>query len=183
MKNNYSIEVEKVPVTWDIEKIKKLDTWYLPKFINKKGVAEAEKLRYLPIGHNDILRTPVFSYKNSNEYSETLRTFPNYHHAVAWFQNQRPGRIFKEHIDPCLPFTFNDYWKSFHGLEFDIEDSRFRRAIIYLSDHAPGHFTVVNGKMFYDWSAGDMLYWGHILHTGGNFGTTDKVTMIVDYYI
>lgn len=184
MLDEYSTELgSKLPITWNIDEVKADPTWYKPVFINTKGVEAAAKLGYTE-NHNAIWRT-VFGTVNDKRYcylEETLKNFPNYKHAVIWYQMQPTAAVLKTHIDPDLPLTFNSFWAK-RGIKQDIKIERFRRSIIYLENHKDGHFNTVNGKMYYNWEAGNYLYWSLVPHSAGNFGNEKKYVLAIDYFI
>lgn len=166
-----------LPITWEIEKIKELD-WYLPAYKNKEGCQKAFDLGYT-WDHLNLYRTPFSDVSKQPELKETLKHFPNFEKAMIWFQKQKPGAAVSTHKDPCLPNMYNMYWGSDHG----IPEDKFRRAIVYLEDHKDGHLNTIDGRAFYSWKAGNYLWWDNQTpHSAVNFGTEDKIVMVVDYY-
>jgi hypothetical protein len=149
--------------------------FFLPEWERAEKVQKAYDLGYTPRLFN-LWRTNIFTFKE-NKVRNILNQFPNARDATCWIQKQQPASVIPTHDDPDLPGI--DRLSS-----TKIDKNRFRRSIVYLHDHKDGHFNVIEKKMFYDWRAGDFLYWANgVKHSAGNFGMQDKVVLVVDFYI
>jgi len=95
-----------------------------------------------------------------------------------------PGAVYPPHIDPTPHINYRRYWKNRHGLDVPMKDDNdIRRAIVFCGPHRPGHFSLVEGNMFYGWNPGDYVYFGRRTHAAGNFGGINRYVLLVTYFV
>lgn len=106
--------------------------------------------------------------------------FPNPHLIRATFRLNKPGSMLKKHKDHVAHLKYQKIWKD-KGIDVDINN--FRRAIIFCEDHKDGHFSLVEDSLFYNWKAGDYVFWGLDYHAAGNVGKENRYVLAVDYVV
>lgn len=64
------------------------------------------------------------------------------------------------------------------------QEHRIRRAIIFLEDWKPGHYSEINGHGIINWAAGDVLEWQYDTpHAAANIGIEDRYTLQVTGWV
>lgn len=64
------------------------------------------------------------------------------------------------------------------------QEHRIRRAIVFLEDWKPGHYSEVNGEGIVNWSAGDVIEWEYDLpHAAANIGVEDRYTLQITGWV
>jgi hypothetical protein len=80
------------------------------------------------------------------------------------------GTVMPTHSDLYLKYV------TIHNLQG--QEQRIRRAIVFLEDWRPGHYSEVNGEGIVNWSAGDVIEWAYDLpHAAANIGLEDRYTL------
>lgn len=198
MREQYSTELGHVPVTWDREHVMNAPWHQIPfheKHLLKPAYDAGYTDRHLEFwctgwggdkedgNGNSCLFNDV-----SDEYwarlKPTVDCFPNSEWATVRYQMMPPGAVYPPHIDPTPHINYRKYWKTRYGLDVPMkDDDDIRRAIVFAGPHRPGHFSLVEDKMFYGWNPGDFVYFGRRTHAAGNFGKINRYVLLVTYFV
>lgn len=194
MYQKYSKELGQVPVTWTKSMINNAN-WQCMPFHTDENLQPAKDAGYtdkhleivLGCQHEDADTKYYFGDLQDPYWQQikgTVNAFPNPEWCTLRWQKMMPGNVYPQHIDPTPHINYRYYWKDKYGLEVPMkDDDDIRRAIIFAWDHKPGHFSVVEGNMFYDWKMGDYVYFGRCSHAAGNFGAQDRIVLLVTYFL
>ena len=80
------------------------------------------------------------------------------------------GTILPTHSDLYVRYV------KLHNLQG--QEHRIRRAIIFLEDWKPGHYSEIAGQGLVNWQAGDVLEWHYDTpHAAANIGLEDRYTL------
>jgi hypothetical protein len=107
---------------------------------------------------------------------------------IATFQSRKWQDIgtsyYRMSTGTVLP-THSDLYVKYvklHNLQG--QEHRIRRAIVFLEDWKPGHYSEIDGKAFVDWKAGDVLEWNYDLpHAAANIGLEDRYTLQITGWV
>lgn len=85
------------------------------------------------------------------------------------FHCLKPGHYLPTHID-----RYGFYIKK-HNI---LDHNTIKRYVIFLENWADGHLLVVDGKVYSQWQAGQVVGWhGQTPHSAINLGTVDRYTL------
>lgn len=197
MFKEYSTELGSVPVSWTKSMIDNAN-WHCMPFHTDENLQPAKDagytdkhLEFWSSYHYDVGSETASRYYFGDlqdpywqQIKSTVNAFPNPEWCTLRWQKMLPGNVYPPHIDPTPHINYRNYWKNRRGLEVPMkDDDDIRRAIVFAWDHKPGHFSVVEGKMFYDWKMGDYVYFGRKSHAAGNFGHHDRIILLVTYFL
>jgi hypothetical protein len=83
-----------------------------------------------------------------------------------------------------LPTHSDLYVKYVKLFNLQGQEHRIRRAIVFLEDWKPGHYSEVNGEGIVNWSAGDVIEWAYDLpHAAANIGLEDRYTLQITGWV
>jgi hypothetical protein len=83
-----------------------------------------------------------------------------------------------------LPTHSDLYVKYVKLFNLQGQEHRIRRAVIFLEDWKPGHYSEIDGKAFVNWQAGDVLEWEYDCpHAAANIGIEDRYTLQVTGWV
>jgi len=64
------------------------------------------------------------------------------------------------------------------------QEQRIRRAVVFLEDWKPGHYSEINGQGLVNWSAGTVLEWTYdVPHAAANIGIEPRYTLQITGYV
>lgn len=64
------------------------------------------------------------------------------------------------------------------------QEQRIRRAIVFLEDWKPGHYSEINGTGLVNWNSGDVLEWDYDTpHAAANIGLDDRYTLQITGWV
>lgn len=103
--------------------------------------------------------------------TKMLDYFPELSNIGLCFHRVPPGNYLPTHVDKY------GYYRTIHNIE---SVDQIIRAVVFLEDWADGHYLTVDGKIYSNWSAGDVVKWrGLTPHSAINFGMCDRYTLQV----
>jgi hypothetical protein len=83
-----------------------------------------------------------------------------------------------------LPTHSDLYLKYVKLYNLQGQEHRIRRAIVFLEDWKPGHYSEINGEGLVNWSAGDVIEWTYNLpHAAANIGIEDRYTLQITGWV
>ena len=86
------------------------------------------------------------------------------------YYRMRTGTILPTHSDLYVKYV------KLHNLQG--QEHRIRRAVLFLEDWKPGHYSEINGNGLINWKAGDVLEWQYNTpHAAANIGIEDRYTL------
>lgn len=86
------------------------------------------------------------------------------------------GTILPTHSDLYVKYI------KIHNLEG--KEHRIRRAVIFLEDWKPGHYSEINGQGLVGWKAGTVLEWSYDTpHAAANIGIEDRYTLQITGWV
>jgi hypothetical protein len=92
------------------------------------------------------------------------------------YYRMKTGTILPTHSD-----LYVKYVKIFN---LQGQEHRIRRAVVFLEDWQPGHYSEVNGEGIVNWSAGDIVEWAYDLpHAAANIGIEDRYTLQITGWV
>ena len=84
-------------------------------------------------------------------------------------------------VMPVHKDLYSKYVKIFN---LEGQEQRIHRAVVFLEDWKPGHYSEVNGEPIVNWSAGDVVEWTYDLpHAAANIGLEDRYTLQITGWI
>lgn len=114
---------------------------------------------------------PVWNYR-------IIRQFEKY----GWkdigtsYYRMSTGTVLPTHGDLYVKYV------KLHNLQG--QEHRIRRAIIFLEDWKPGHYSEINGHGLINWSAGDVVEWEYdVPHAAANIGLEDRYTLQITGWV
>lgn len=92
------------------------------------------------------------------------------------YYRMRTGTVLPTHSDLYVKYV------KLHDLQG--QEYRIRRAIVFLEDWKPGHYSEINGTGLVNWRAGDVLEWQYDTpHAAANIGIEDRYTLQVTGWV
>jgi hypothetical protein len=86
------------------------------------------------------------------------------------------GTVLPTHSDLYVKYV------KLHNLQG--QEQRIRRAIVFLEDWKPGHYSEINGIGLVNWHAGDVLEWDYDTpHAAANIGIEDRYTLQITGWV
>ena len=83
-----------------------------------------------------------------------------------------------------LPTHSDLYLRYIELFKLQGKESRIRRAIVFLEDWRPGHYSEVNDHPRVKWKAGDVVEWKYDLpHMAANLGTEPRYTLQITGWV
>ena len=114
---------------------------------------------------------PVWNYRFLNMFTKY-----GWKDIGTSYYRMRTGTILPTHSD-----LYVKYVKLFN---LQGQEQRIRRAIVFLEDWRPGHYSEVNGEGVVNWSAGDVIEWAYDLpHAAANIGIEDRYTLQITGWV
>jgi hypothetical protein len=108
--------------------------------------------------------------------------FLDIYHGQGWkdvgtsYYCMSTGTILPTHEDLYIKY------KSVFGLEG--REHTIRRAIVFLEDWQPGHYSEIMGRPLVDWKAGTVLEWSYNTpHMAANLGLTPRYTLQITGHV
>jgi hypothetical protein len=159
----------KIEPFWDDE-YQKLQ-YHQERFNDPAQLAYWHELGYQNVATGSMcdMRSPQPSW-NTQIVSQFVQR--GWHNVGTSYYRMDPGSILPAH---------RDLYKKYIEL-FDLagQESRIRRAIIFLQDWQPGHYAEYEDEPFVKWRAGHVVEWVYdTLHMAANLGTVPRYTLQV----
>jgi hypothetical protein len=83
-----------------------------------------------------------------------------------------------------LPTHSDLYTKYVTLFNLQGKEHRIRRAIIFLEDWKPGHYSEIAGQGIINWHAGDVIEWAYDTpHAAANIGLEDRYTLQITGWV
>jgi hypothetical protein len=163
----------KIPKFWDIE-FKTLD-------YDTEDFNDAESVRIWKLqGYPDNFTGAMCDM--SKPQPQWNDKFVKIYEEMGWkdvgtsYYRMSTGTILPTHSD-----LYVRYVKLFN---LQGQEHRIRRAIVFLEDWKPGHYSEINGNGFVNWSAGDVLEWDYDTpHAAANLGLADRYTLQITGWV
>jgi hypothetical protein len=91
---------------------------------------------------------------------------------------------YKMKTSTILPTHSDLYVKYIKIHNLQGKEHRIRRAVIFLEDWKPGHYSEINGQGVVNWCAGDVLEWEYDTpHAAANIGIEDRYTLQITGWV
>jgi len=163
----------KIQVVWDDE-FKTLD-YVQERFNDPDKIAEWKQLGYQNVatGFMCDMRSPQPSWND-----QIVQQFVD----RGW--NDVGTSYYRMGSGVILP-THRDLYKKYIEL-FDLQgqESRIRRALVFLEDWQPGHYAEYEDHPFVSWHAGDVVEWVYDApHMAANLGLTPRYTLQITGWV
>lgn len=83
-----------------------------------------------------------------------------------------------------LPTHSDLYVKYIDLFNLKGQEQRIRRAVVFLEDWKPGHYSEINNEGMVNWSAGTVLEWSYDTpHAAANIGIEDRYTLQITGWV
>lgn len=103
------------------------------------------------------------------DFPELEKQFSEIHHIEMGLHKILPGHYLPMHRDQY------SFYKKKHNIE---NLNNIVRYVVFLEDAKPGHYLVVDTKVYSDWKAGDAIGWvGDTAHSAINLGFENRYTI------
>jgi len=186
--NDYQLELDHI--YRDIETIK--ETWnnqsidQIEQSVSKKGprqleIMKGQKEEKLRAGYKP--NQPMYRIKNCgpDSFFTHLAKQIGLEQALARYHVQFPGEVTAWHTDIYSPaHEFLSESAEDQSDESIGQDKNIRRILIALEDWRWGQFLQFGMSPWFDWKAGDMIYWKYgVPHGGANMGYVPRISVSI----
>ncbi len=91
---------------------------------------------------------------------------------------------YKMHTGTVLPTHSDLYVKYIKLHKLEGQEQRIRRAVVFLENWKPGHYSEINGQGLVNWSAGTVLEWNYdVPHAAANIGLEPRYTLQITGWV
>lgn len=162
-----------IPVFWDDE-FKKLN-YVTEEFNDPESMAKWTALGYQNkfTGAMCDMRSPQPSWNDK---------FLKIYQELGWkdigtsYYRMSTGTILPTHSDLYVRYV------TLHNLQG--QEQRIRRAVVFLEDWKPGHYSEIDGQGMVNWKAGCTLEWQYDTpHSAANIGIEDRYTLQITGWV
>jgi hypothetical protein len=163
----------KIPVFWDDEY--KLLDYQHESFNDAASIARWTDMGYSSkfTGHMADMRVLQPSWNNQ---------FVKIYQDLGWkdigtsYYRMDTGTVLPTHSDLYTRYV------TIHNLQG--QEHRIRRAIVFLEEWKPGHYSEIDGKGFVDWRAGTVIEWSYDTpHAAANIGIAPRYTLQITGHV
>jgi len=163
----------KIPVFWDIEY--KLLDYIQEEFNDPESLRIWQHQGY----HNRFTGAMCDMRSNQPKWNDK---FIKIYEEMGWkdigtsYYRMSTGTVLPTHSDLYVKYV------KLHNLKG--QEERIRRAVVFLEDWKPGHYSEINGTGFVNWNAGDVLEWTYdTAHAAANIGIADRYTLQITGWV
>jgi hypothetical protein len=162
-----------IPVFWDNE-FKKLDYIYEP-FNDPESVA-----KWVAQGYSEKIAGAMCDMRSAQPTWNNK--FIDIYTEMGW--KDIGTSYYRMDTGTVMP-THSDLFVKYINL-FDLKgkEQRIRRAVVYLEDWKPGHYSEINGVGMVNWPAGTVLEWQYDTpHAASNIGLEPRYTLQITGWV
>lgn len=158
--------------------------YHIPKFWND----EFKQLDYVNEHFNDVENTQRWLAQGyADRFTGDMcdmrspqpawnQQFVNIYEQMGW--KDIGTSYYRMTTGTTLPVHSDLYLRYVELFKLQGQEQRIRRAIVFLEDWKPGHYSEYNNKAKVDWLAGDVVEWGYDApHMAANLGLEPRYTL------
>lgn len=158
--------------------------YHIPKFWND----EFKQLDYVNEHFNDVESTQRWLAQGyANRFTGDMcdmrsaqpawnQQFVNIYEQMGW--KDIGTSYYRMNTGTTLPVHSDLYLRYVELFKLQGQEQRIRRAIVFLEDWKPGHYSEYDGTAKINWLAGDVVEWGYDApHMAANMGLDPRYTL------
>ena len=162
-----------IPVFWDNE-FKQLE--YINEEFNDLDSVNA----WLRLGYSNRFTGEMCDMRS--QQPSWNNKFVKIYQDMGWrdigtsYYRMKTGTVLPTHSDLYVKYV------KIHNLQG--QEHRIRRAIVFLEDWSPGHYSELAGQGIVNWRAGTVIEWSYALpHAAANIGIEDRYTLQITGWV